>query len=83
MSKKTYRPKADAEGLTLTANIGRHQVDVDEGGNAVFDREPGEVFEVSKWPYTTENPAEIAYLDEHDKVTDRPAPKATADKKEK
>ena len=63
MPKKTYRPKAEAKGLRVTASLGGGRVlDVGEGAKESF-------------PYSTEDEAEQFYLDGLDFVTDRPAPK--------
>ncbi|MBW3591457.1 MAG: hypothetical protein KY393_06390 [Actinobacteria bacterium] len=82
--KKTFEPKKGEEGLVIAASIGRRQVDVDEDGGPVFDREPGEVFEVggeqNPWPYSTDNPNEIALLEAHDQVK-HGSPKASSKKK--
>lgn len=81
--KKTFRPKADVgDDLQITAALPRAELGVDEQGNAVFNREVGEVFEVSEWPYTTEDAQEIDYLMAHEMVTDRPPP-PSAPKQEK
>ena len=61
LPKKVYRPKANAEGLSLTAQVGG---DVD-----------GRALDVTSWPHETEDAREQAILDAHPLVTDQPAPK--------
>ena len=61
MAKKTYRPKADAEGLSLTVQVGG---DVD-----------GHPLDVSSWPYSTDDGREQRVLDAHPLITDQPAKK--------
>ena len=61
MAKKQYRPKANAEGLSLTVQVGG---DVD-----------GHEINVDSWPYSTEDGREQRILDAHPQVTDQPAPK--------
>lgn len=68
MANKTYRPKADAEGLTLTVEVGG---DVD---GKVLNISP-EGRQGKSWPYSTEDYREQRILDEHPLVTDQPAPK--------
>lgn len=81
--EKTFRPRADVgDELVITAALPRAEIGVDDNGNAVFNREPGEVFEVREWPYTTSDPQEISYLSSHQMVTDRPPPQS-APKEEK
>lgn len=62
MAKKTYRPKADAENLSVDINI----PDTQTGGRTLS---------ISSWPYETEDPQEQEALDSHELVTDRPEPK--------
>ena len=69
MPSKTYRPKADAEGLSLTASLGG---DVD--GRALNISPEGK--QGSSWPYTTDDHREQRILDAHPLVTDQP-PKKT------
>lgn len=74
MPSKTYRPKSGNEGLQVEAAIERRVVGYDKDGVPQFDRDEGETFSVTSWPYTTENDAEQAYLDSLDVVTDQAAP---------
>lgn len=66
MPKKTYRPKADAEALRITVQMGGDAdgktLDVGEGAKDSF-------------PYATEDGREQQILDAHPLVTDQPAPK--------
>lgn len=57
--KKTYRPKSDYEGceITFPNPITGEAVDI-----AALD-----------WPYTTESSVEMAHLDGHPWITDRPS----------
>ena len=57
MQEKTYRPKADYEGFALTVNMGQGKtLDLD----------------ALRFPYTTEDSGEQAYLDSREELTDRP-----------
>ncbi len=60
MARKTYRPKADAEGLAVTFPTSDGYVDIGK----------------NDWPYSTENAEEQAYLDSLEQATDRPEPKS-------
>jgi hypothetical protein len=62
MAKKTYRPKASAENLSVDLGI----PDTETGGK---------VLSISKWPYVTEDPVEQGLLDAHPYVTDQPEKK--------
>jgi hypothetical protein len=63
VAEKTYRPKANAENLSLDINIPNT-----ETGGALLS--------ISSWPYATEDPLEQRFLDDHPLVTDRPPPKS-------
>lgn len=87
MAEKTYRPKSGIEGVAVEAALPRSvvayqnadgkRISLDDeqataqGLEPVFDREEGETFSVSSWPYSTESAVEQAFLDSQPTLTDR------------
>lgn len=60
--EKTYRPKSGYEGCEITFP------------NPLT----GETVEISDWPHETESSVEMAHLDAHPWLTDRPAPSGSS-----
>lgn len=60
--KKSYRPKSGHEGASITFP------------NALT----GETVDIASWPYETNSSVEMAHLDGHPWLTDRPEPKSSA-----
>lgn len=58
--KKTYRPKSGYEGCEVTFP------------NPLT----GETVNITSWPHETTSSVEMAFLDNHEWLTDRPEPKS-------
>ena len=66
----------DADGKRVSLD---NQEATAQGLEPVFDRQEGETFAVSAsdWPYSTDNPAEQAFLDSQPMLTDKAPPSSS------
>lgn len=68
---KSFEPKKDAEGLSLTLQVERRITGQTDKGGITYDRDEGVPLQINSWPYEAKSFSEQRLLEDHPLLKER------------